>query len=146
MRGGMGTWADWTSGLSAVLSGGISLVAPQIEAATGWDLNANNSPVFREYVVPVANQVGNYMGYGPAGDYLSGTAQAIAGKVPLPIAWTGGKQLDADFLDKLTATPTAPPVQTIVLPSKASPQARAALTAAGYRTNTWPRYYFKKGA
>lgn len=129
----MGSWADWTTGLSAVLSSGLSLVAPQIEQATGWDLNANNSPFFRDWVVPAGNYVGEAMGYGPAGDYLSGTAQAIAGKVPLPVGWTGGQQLPANFLDLVTA---AKPSNTSA--PAASPAPAPATPKSPVRA--WPRY------
>jgi hypothetical protein len=141
------SWAEATGILNTVLTGGVNLVAPQIEQATGWDLNLNNSPVFRDYVQPAANMVGDFLGYGPAGDYLSGTSQAVAGKVPLPPAWTGGQQLPADYMDKLLAgKPAAPPV-VVYLPPKAAPtaqQQRALLLArAGYRGNVWPRHYLK---
>jgi hypothetical protein len=136
----MGSWADWTSGLSAILSGGISLVAPQIEQATGWDLNANHSPVFSQGVVPVANIVGGIMGYGPAGDYLSGTAQAIAGKVPLPVAWTGGEK-PANWLDTLTQAP-APIIRQ--LPGTAAASAAQVAVGALARKG-WPRYYARGG-
>lgn len=139
LRGqGMGlSWGDFTSGLSAVLSGGVSLVAPQIEAATGWDLNVNHSPVFRDYVQPAANYVGYAMGYGPAGDYLSGTGQAIAGKVPLPTAWTGGQELPADFLDRVYG-----PAPKIYVQLPPTPQLGQAF-GHGYKSGAWPRYYVR---
>lgn len=140
--GGMGSWGDWTTALSAVLSSGVSLVAPQIEQATGWDLNANDSPTFRQYVVPIANAVGQAMGYGPAGDYLSGTAQAVAGKVPLPVNWTGGVQLPADILDRLGTKPATSPAAT---PAAPSPRATGdvslpAAKASSKWRSAWPRY------
>lgn len=140
--GGMGSWGDWTTALSAVLSSGVSLVAPQIEQATGWDLNANDSPTFRQYFVPVANAVGQAMGYGPAGDYLSGTAQAVAGKVPLPVNWTGGVQLPADILDRLGTKPATAPAATPAAPAPGAgtPATPATPAKPSTRQKTWPRY------
>jgi hypothetical protein len=115
-------------------------VAPQIEQATGWDLNANNSPFFTQAVVPVGNIVGGFMGYGPAGDYLSGTAQAIAGKVPLPVAWTDG-QKPANWLDTLTQAP-APIYRQ--LPAGAVASVGAVAVGAVAR-KAWPRYYARGG-
>lgn len=138
--GAMGSWGDWTTALSAVLSSGVSLVAPQIEQATGWDLNANDSPFFSQVVVPVGNTVGNAMGYGPAGDYLSGTAQAVAGKVPLPVGWTGGVQLPADILDRLGTKPATAPAAAAPTATAPAPGTRPAPVKASSWRSAWPRY------
>lgn len=130
---GMGSWEDWTKGLSAVLSSGLSLATPYVSQQTGWDFNANNSPTFSTWVVPIGNAVGNIFGVGPAGDYLSGTGQAMVGKVPLPVAWTGGIQLPANILDLLQAEKPAAPG-----PAPAPTPAPVPGTA-GWRT--WPTYY-----
>lgn len=155
LRGGrrnMGSWEDWTLGLGAILSGGISLVAEPISQATGWDTDVYNSQTWTNVINPALNIAGDVMGWGPAGDYIGGTSNAINKKVPLPSNWLpGGKSLPPDVLDRMAAGPkgtTRPaPAARPALPKTAAPAAFSAVARQGYGTGVYPSYgRYGKGA